>query len=172
MGLPVEIALIVFGGVCAYALLLRRLAFLAQPARLRMAEHGERLLASDLPSGRAEQIRFCLDNAFDGWVVFVAALVFPLIAVFGPLYLLSKGRMAKAAVGSDERYFAELFAISAFAANPLFGTIAVAEFAILGFLLLLISGPQLVADVLTLLVDIERRAQGRHGQVSGTATAH
>jgi len=159
--------------VVIYALILRRMAFVVQPVRLKMAELGEHILSSDLPAARADQIRFYLDNAFNGWVMFFVALVLPLVAVFMPFYMMAKRQTQELhQQNSDEQRVAELFGISAFAANPLFGAVVAVEFAVLGFLLLLFVGPQLVADMLRMLITLERGVQSRLSRLSGPAVVH
>jgi hypothetical protein len=150
--------------LAGYGLLLRRLATLAQPCRLRLAEVGERLLAESVlaPADEAA-IRFGLDNAFNGLPVVLAVLLLPAVFVrvlFGSLF---GGRSDEAEVPPEQRTFVLCFLASAFAANPLFGTLVATEILVFAAVLLLISGPGVLLRGLLALL----RAEAWTGRVYG-----
>ncbi|MCG5075923.1 hypothetical protein [Paraburkholderia tagetis] len=65
--------------VATYLFFVLRLAIAVQPYRLKLAREGERLSRSPgLTAFDREYIRFCLDNAYSGAIVFSAIFALPL----------------------------------------------------------------------------------------------
>ena len=155
--LLLKIIAVVVAAVCTYLVLVRRLADLVQPYRLRLAELGEEMLGSgDLTPGRERQIRFYLDNAFNGWIMTVAALAVPFVAIFGLTASLA-GRRPPRVIEQDDRT-SLLFALSVFAANPLFGTIVAIEIFIFGILLPVVAGHRALIAAFDALMRVKSAA--------------
>jgi hypothetical protein len=131
-----------------YGWILRRLADLVQPLRLRLAVLGERVLGSNPSRSRRDQTEFYLDHTFSGWVMPVASVGFPIAALFGLLkYAAGKFELTPEPNEEDDRMML-MFSGSVFAANPLFGSIVVVEFAIVALLSLMLAGPPAVMAIL------------------------
>jgi hypothetical protein len=120
-----------------YAIVLRQLAKAVQPLRLRLAEEGEALLTEGVLSIEEESdVRMFLDNAYDGWVAVFLMLMMP-AAMF---YLLIDP------TGTDDRAtersakLSWLFLVSVFAANPFVGALAIMEFVVLAFVMVIATG--------------------------------
>jgi hypothetical protein len=132
--LLLEICLFAIG----YGLLLRRLATIVQPHRLRLAEHGEKYLAVCKDQEERGLIKFYLDKAFSPWITIWAFVSLPIVLIHELV------RPAKFDfVPSDEeghRTICRLFIISVFAANPLFGTLVAVELLIATIVVALVAG--------------------------------
>jgi hypothetical protein len=152
----VEQLALVFVGFCCYLLILRRLADLAQPYRLRLAEIGEQALADGMPAIESAQVRFYLDNAFNGWVTVAANFVLPFVARGSLTQLLrSRGLLGRVKMFSRQAELLTLFIVSAFAANPLFGIVALLEFFLLGMVFLLLNGPSALMSVVLAVLRVK-----------------
>ena len=140
--------------VIIYMFALRRLADLAQPYRLHLAEVGEAMLGEDISEERETLIRFCLDNAFSGWVMVVAAVAFPvsvLVGAYDSIMRRSKQSESRQVMTRDGKIII-LFGLSTFVANPLFGTVVAIELFVFGLLAIMLAGPSaLVLAICTLL---------------------
>lgn len=124
-----------------YAIVLRQLAKAVQPLRLRLAEEGEALLAEGVLVAEDESdVRMFLDNAYNGWVAVFLMLLMP--AAMFHLLIQSPGTDNK-----PHEVVSKLsgwFAISAFAANPIIGALAVVEFFVLAFVVVIGTGSLVV----------------------------
>jgi tetrahydromethanopterin S-methyltransferase subunit B len=159
----VKFAVMVAGSFILYVFLLRRLADLVQPYRLRMAEVGEGLLCERPPEPIAEQIRFYLDNAFSGWFMLVAAIALPAIILCILVMCLTRaGRKKLSQEQNINEKLVALFLISTFAANPLFGIVLGAELLTFGLLAILIAGPTALMAALAQVLSAGARARGAH----------
>jgi hypothetical protein len=138
-----QLFMVLTAGVVGYLFVLRRLADMAQPLRLELANAGERLLASGISHARKNQVSFCLGNAFSGYVMLIAVLVFP-VAVLGKMFS-KRAALDTVHQSFDEKKLTVLFGVSAFVANPIFGTILAVEFFLLGLVLFIAHGPAAVA---------------------------
>jgi hypothetical protein len=143
-----------------YLFVLRRLANVAQPYRLQLAELGERILAHHPARDRAELISFYLDHAFSGWVALFAALALPFVALTAVLESASR----RPPPNPDDKRMSLLFAVSAYAANPLFGTVLAAELFVITLLLVMLSGPQALARAMVILQKAEQAVPRWAGQ--------
>jgi hypothetical protein len=135
----------------AYLFVLRRLADVAQPYRLELAELGEQLLAEPCSPERKQQASFYLDNAFKGWIAPFAALVLPFAAV---TVLIRSDR--RPALNPDDRRMSLLFGLSVFAANPLFGTVLAVELFVVTLCLALVLRQHAFANALLVLTKAEQ----------------
>jgi hypothetical protein len=158
--------------VIAYFFVLRRFADIAQPTRLKLAKCGESILLSSPGAERARQIAFYLDNAFSGWVMLFAAIVLPFVALF---FVVKKatGRFELTAQSNkeDDRVML-LFTASAFAANPICGSIVAIEAVAIAFLLILIFGtPGVVSAVIEDFIRAEIAILGRKSAPDGSIAA-
>jgi hypothetical protein len=121
-----------------YGLLLRRIATIVQPHRLRLAERGEKYLAVCKDPEERALVNFYLDNAFNPWIAISAFFTLPIVIVqeiWRPAEL--------GFVPADEdahRSICGLASISAFAANPLFGSLVVIELLIASIAVALVVG--------------------------------
>jgi hypothetical protein len=139
----------------AYLFTLRRLADVAQPYRLQLAELGERILTEPPAPDRAQQVSFYLDHAFSGWVALFAALALPFVALTAMLEPGAKRPLPT----TDDKRLSALFAVSAYAANPLFGTLVAAELFVITLLLVVLSGPAALARALAILQILQKAEQ-------------
>jgi hypothetical protein len=149
--------LVVGGGTCVYALILRRIADLAQPLRLQLAREGEWLLGNPWSREDEQVIRFMLDNAFNPLPMVVASIGLPIaIAVALVKAIAGKDQLPKTTnreLRNRQVKVSGLFALSSFAANPVFGLIVLCEVLILGsILVLLVSYRALVLAILNVLM--------------------
>src|SRR5258708_5282244 len=76
-----QVILIVVAFLLGYGILLRRLADLVQPMRLRLAEMGEKYQAAPLNARERNTIRVYLDNAFSARPAVVVAFLLPFIMI-------------------------------------------------------------------------------------------
>ena len=147
--------------VCAFVLylfLLRRLADVVQPFRLQLAEVGEAALSRN--PADAEQIRFYLDNAFNGAIVALGVLVFPFVALKVLVAGLKSKNVQKPPAQKTYVKIVALFLISVFAANPVCAIILIVEFLLLGLLLVLARGPSSL--FLALMATVKAENSLRH----------
>ena len=144
--------------VCLYAALLRRLADLAAPLRLRLASLGEQTIAMDIEEEDRLAITLMLDHAFNPMATVVVAIA-TILSVF-PALFTSRHRPTRIApeVRLNRGKLLTYFLISIGAANPLFGVIVVAEMLILFITLGLISGQSYVVRTALSLARMEARA--------------
>lgn len=141
----------------AYLVLYRRLADMVQPVRLELAEIGERLLASSINERRKGQVSFCLDNAFNGLIMPIAAFIFPLCVFSTLIDIATKRRKMDVHVGDSEKKLTVLFIISAAAANPIFALLVTVELILCVPVLFLASGPAAVVSTLAATLKAERK---------------
>jgi hypothetical protein len=149
--------------ILVYILILRRFADAVMPYRLEMAAVGERILATKPSAVRRAQTQFYLDNAFSGWVAPFAAICLPFVSIWvagSAVYrlLILKGRRPVLDDGQssrDDQRMAILFTVSVFAANPLFGSLLVLEFLLVGIVLVVISGTDAVMAAIAALIRAE-----------------
>jgi hypothetical protein len=113
------IALVTLG----YGFVLRRLAEIVQPYRLRLAELGEKYLEMPLKAEERKQIIFYLENAFNPWIIVMAAVGVPLALLI--ILFRRSGRDTEYSKNHDD--IALMFTISVIAANPIFAFIAALE---------------------------------------------
>jgi hypothetical protein len=140
----------------AYLLFFRRLADVVQPLRLEMAELGERLLASSISDRRKAQVSFYLENAFSGYVMALAVVLFPVFVALTLIQSVFKQKIEDIHASPEEKKLAVLFTVSVFAANPLFGLILFAELFLLGLTLFTISGQAAVVSAISRTLRAER----------------
>jgi ABC-type antimicrobial peptide transport system permease subunit len=150
----------------AYFFVLRRFASFVQPYRLRMAQLGEEILAGRVTAARAEQISFFLDNAFSGWVMAGAILVFPFAVFWGTAKYAFGGFSLTAQFDKDDQKMVVLFALSAFAANPLCGTIFAVEAAIFVFIVVMLAGQSALMAAIGEFIRLETLLLGPAKKVS------
>jgi hypothetical protein len=105
-----------------YGFILRRLAEVIHPLRLRLAELGEKYLEMPLAPEDRTQVIFYLDNAFNPWVAVVAVASFPFVIIF----LLFRPKQNNTSIGTQKE-IEYLFTISVVAANPLFSLVTALE---------------------------------------------
>ena len=114
----------------AHGFLIRRLAELTQPHRLRMADLGNDLLRGNLPKDDAAAIRFSLDHAFSPWPMLAAVFLIPIVMLWA-LIGVARAQEPPRLYGGKMRWeFEKLSTLSAFVANPICGLIVVAQFAV------------------------------------------
>ncbi len=142
-----------------YGVLLRRLATIAEPYRFQLAERGEKYLAlCDNPKEKS-QIRFYLDNAFNPWIAF-AACFFLWLALFMVAAKKSANDFEPTSVSEHEQ-IANLFTLSVFAANPLFGAVVTVEMVLVTVAVVLIAGNfALVRRVIGIMLEAQARRRG------------
>lgn len=154
---------VVLAGLLAisYGLLLRRLAKIVEPKRLELARRGEQYLDLCDTKKEKQQIAFYLENAFDPWVAVVAsALIWLALATV----IKTGAHKPKEKDAGEHDKIAYLFSISAFAANPLFGTITAIELVLIAVAILLIEGNTalLTRTIERMLETQAERSGGRH----------
>jgi hypothetical protein len=138
-----------------YVLLLRRLAEIVQPFRLKMAEDGETLLASGLSERDEFQVRYYLDNAFSAKPMAAAAFMLPFF-VLCDLVRSALGRPPpRISLATSRLSF--LFTLSAFAANPLFGIIVLVEVFYMGSVVILVADPSILLRAAAALLRAEAK---------------
>ena len=152
-----EVVFIVTVVVVGYLLLCRRLADMAQPIRLKIAETGERLLASSINDRRKSQVRFYLDNAFSGLIMPIVTLLLPLCCLVAFCEIITKQQHKAMHMGDDEQKLSGFFVISTAAANPIFALLVAIEVILLFPLLFVASGPTAIATTIAALVKAERK---------------
>lgn len=132
--------------IFVYVLLVRRLANLSQPMRLRMADIGMSLLESDLPEEDKVAVEFMLEHAFSFKPAVIMAVVFP-IAMVRFLILKALGRKVSFTPENHSKtlgVFAIQFFLSTIAANPIAGFIIILEFLTFGFVGFLVGGQMII----------------------------
>lgn len=132
--------------VVIYVLLVKRLADLSQPMRLRMADIGMALLESDLPESDKVDVAFMLEHAFSFKPAVVMAVAFP-IAMVRFLILKALGRRVSFTMKPHSKMlgaFAVQFLLSAIAANPIAGLVIVLELFTFGLVGFLVGGQVLI----------------------------
>ncbi len=160
-----EALLLVCGAVILYGFCLRRLAEFAHQYRLRLAEIGEKYLAiCDDPDEKTE-ILFYLDNAMNPWFLVSVSALFPMIFVY--ILIRRENRERKHKDDSTYSSILELFNISVFAANPLFGIVVVLEIVAFSLLSILVAGNIVMIKRAILL--LLRREAGRHVAAHSTS---
>ncbi|WP_156992807.1 hypothetical protein [Paraburkholderia oxyphila] len=132
--------------VATYLFFVLRLAIAVQPYRLKLAREGERLsMSPGLTAFDREYIRFCLDNAYNGALVFSAIFVLPLSGI----RLMISRNSKKSATEIDEIEFSRshhfdqisrLFYCSVIAANPVCALIVAVELVAIVFFGVLCAG--------------------------------
>lgn len=142
-----------------YALILRRLADAAQPARLRLAEEGEALLAEgNLGVENERQVRIYLENAFSGKTALIAALAIPIAMIW---LVFQQPQEQSREVEARLSRLGDWFALSVFAANPIFGIVVAVEIILLGTTLAILTGSfSAVRAAVALLFRSDRGALG------------
>lgn len=123
-----------------FVVLLQRLSDIAHPYRLMLAAEGEAYLAGCKDQVDAQTIRFMLDHAFSWWVAVAFAFMLPWYLGIAAIRHLRGGRV-NGRLSPEKRRLVILFAISAFAANPVFGTVVVVELFVFGLIASMISSP-------------------------------
>ena len=144
--------------MCAYSFVLRRMADVVQPFRTKLARQGEKLLAKANTDIDKNQIKFYLDHAFCGWIAPLAVIIFPVSALIYVLMSFSKSGRARvfdADLRESDGGLAFLFAISIFAANPLFGLLLAAEIISFGAIVVLAIGPSALLSVVSTSLKVE-----------------
>ena len=137
-----------------YALVVRRLADIAQPYRLELAALGERIIAEGSSTDSRDQARFYLDHAFSGWVAVAAVVLVPFASLWTLATFWRRGPQKVRASREDDRA-AILFLGSIFVANPIFGTLMMIEFFLFGLILSLAGGTAAVMSAVDALVRAE-----------------
>lgn len=154
-------------GAAVYVFLARRLADLVQPLRLRLAREGEALLASSLDPDDARQVRFWLDNAFSAVPAAIFVMMFPMLMTNTLIGRLLGKHPKPLRSGAAMRRLSLLFMASAFAANPLFGVIALLELILFGVTVGVLTDPLLLFRSVLSVLGLEARLWGRrHRHVS------
>lgn len=131
------------GAVCAYVVVLRRLADAAFAARLRLAELGEEALGRTISNDDRDLIGSMLDHAFSPLPALAAAILVPVLVV---LILVRTPTRAPEDV-SYRMPILRAFAISAFAANPVCGAIVALELLVIAAVVLVFLGHAVVAKL-------------------------
>ena len=110
------------GVFIGYCFALNRCADAAQPIRMALAEQGEEAIAQDPDSANADDIAFCLETTYCGWIASLATIIIPFTAIWNAARAMPIRRRRDAPRHSAR--FLRNFAISAIAANPIFGLLA------------------------------------------------
>lgn len=168
--MPTHNALIVYWVyVCAIALavvlhtlLKRRLADLAQPMRLKMAETGVELLRSNISEKDKNIIAFMVANAYSSLpaLVFVIYFPFTLVKFAWSALMVGKKSPQEGPPNEDARKLTGQFMLSMFAANPIMASIAIVELLSLGFLCFLFGGQVLLFKAVFVTQKAEARKIG------------
>jgi|SRR5580692_3939904 hypothetical protein len=155
--------------VITYGLLLRRLATIAHPHRLRLAELGEKyLVVCKTPEERA-LIKFYLDKAFSPWVAASACVLFPIV-LFQEIFWPRRGKFNFVPTDEDaHNKICRLAVISMFAANPIFGSLVALQLISATAIVALISGNiTLIKRAISAIID----SQASTTRVDRRITAH
>jgi hypothetical protein len=149
-----------------YGLLLRRLATIAHPHRLRLAELGEKYLVVCKAPERV-LTKFYLDKAFSPWVAISAFVFFPVVLV-QEIFWPRKGKFDF--VPTDEaahNRICRLAMISMFAANPLFGSLVALELIMAAAVVALISGNiMLIKRAISAIIDNQASTAGSDHRIA------
>lgn len=130
--------------VVFYAIFLRRLATIARPSRMELADLGREFL-EDVNTAEEDRdlVRWALQNAFSFWPMFWASVVQPIVAIFA----LVKGLQERHEPDPRLYRIIKLSVFSTFVANPFFGLIVMLEGVLISFLLLLRGGLPLLVSM-------------------------
>ncbi|GBR08883.1 hypothetical protein [Acetobacter oeni] len=138
-----------FAEVCAavigYAFVKRRVAEAAQPARLKFAQLGKKLLDSETLSEKDRSVvESGIASAFSGWPMFLFVLAIPASAAKLAVQYISGirgNKISSADENSDDlRVFKGLMFLSWGAASPLVFLVCIAEMLIVSLFVLVICG--------------------------------
>jgi hypothetical protein len=131
----------VIGGIVGYCILLNRAAHFVQPLRKRLARRGEHLLSNPyLSKTEEESVRFFLDNAFNGRLMFWGVFLVPIAMPFGFFSRRDDDRDRPESFFSEFGAFTNMTFISLFAANPFCGLIVAVEMLLLIIVMMLAGG--------------------------------
>ena len=149
-----------------YGLLLRRLATIAHPHRLRLAELGEKYLVVCKAPERV-LIKFYLDKAFSPWVAISAFVLFPVVLV-QEIFWPRKGKFDFVPTDEDaHNRICRLAMISMFAANPLFGFLVALELIMAAAVVALISGNiVLIKRAISAIIDNQASTAGSDHRIA------
>lgn len=130
-------------GIILYAVLLRRLAEIAHPVRLQLAESAGKFVADDAnPKSDKAVVMWLMLNSFSFWPMVWTAILMPIYFI----RRLTKRTGPEPEPNEDMKQILKWGIFSIYAANPAFGTIALIEGMVFGFLLMLFRGlPWLLA---------------------------
>ena len=141
----------------AYAFIVRRVAEMMQPLRLKLAERGATALGqSTISESDKDLIRFMLTEAYSRWPAWVLAVVLPfeLIRMLGRRQIDAPGR-------NDEcGQLGSMFLVSSLAASPLASIIVLIELLTIGFAAFLVNGHVAVARAVLASQRVEARGWG------------
>ena len=131
--------------VVCYAFFLRRLATIASPARMELADIGRNFLEDiNTDTEDRELVQWVLQSAFRFWPMFWAAVIQPIAAIFA----LVEGSRERKELDPRVYKIMKLGVFSTFVANPFFGLIVMLEGVLISFLLLLRGGIPLLVSTL------------------------
>jgi len=150
-----------------YALLLRRLAVLVHPLRLRLADVCRDILQKKLSSDDRDAVRWMLRNAFNPLVPLILAIVLPFLLLYLSLRLIfaPSTRTSSDESGIEKLKATGLFLVSVAAANPLAALVICVELTTLGFIAFLIGGTPLILEAIIKALRAEAiklAPRGRH----------
>lgn len=127
---------------------------------MELAERGEKYLAFCDNQREIQQVNFYLDNAFNPWIAVIACI----FLWVGLLIVLLNPRAGALETKNEDEHEAisNLFTISVFAANPLFGMIVAIEIIVFTIVaLLLVGNVALIRRAVTRMLEGQARRSGR-----------